>query len=236
MASPPEHSQRQSPRRAGLQDPGSASRVPDGVPGRAKPMRSDREGPVAGVVLAAGSSSRMGQDKLLLRLDGESVLRRAVRRALAAGLDPVIVVLGHGANPRVRDELAGLAVHPVVNPDPSRGIQTSRQVGIAAVPREACAAVLLLADMPFVTEEMIAALVRRYRESTAPLVISEYGEVQAPPTLYGRSLFSELLAAEGDEGAKRVIQRHAGEAVVVAWPAAALADLDRPEDYERLRE
>jgi molybdenum cofactor cytidylyltransferase len=198
-------------------------------------MQSDRAGPVAGIVLAAGFSTRMGQNKLLLRLDGESILRRAVRRALSAGLDPVIVVLGHEAE-RGRDELAELAVHPVVNPDPSRGIRTSRQAGIAAVPAQACAAVLLLADMPFVTEEMIAALVRRYRESAAPLVISEYGGAQAPPTLYDRSLFPELLAAEGDEGAKRVIQRHAREAVAVAWPAAALADVDRPEDYERLRE
>ncbi len=101
---------------------------------------------------------------------------------------------------------------------------------------EACAAVLLLADMPYVTEEMIVALVRRYRESTAPLVLSEYAGAQAPPTLYDRCLFPELLAAEGDEGSKKVIQRHVGEALAVAWPAAALADLDRPEDYERLRE
>ena len=198
-------------------------------------MRSERAGPVAGIVLAAGFSTRMGQNKLLLRLDGESILRRSVHRALSAGLDPVIVVLGHEAE-RGRDELAGLAVHPVVNPDPSRGIQTSRRAGIEAVPAQARAAVLLLADMPFVTEEMIAALIRRYRETAAPLVISEYDGAQAPPTLYDRSLFPELLAAEGDEGAKRVIQRHAREAVAVAWPAAALADLDRPEDYERLRE
>ena len=197
-------------------------------------MHTERAGSVAGVVLAAGSSTRMGQNKLLLPIGGESILRRAVRRALSAGLDPVIVVVGPEA-PRVRAELVGLSVHPVANPDPSRGIQTSRQAGIAAVPPEARAAVFLLADMPFVTEEMIAALVRRYRESTAPLVISEYEGAQAPPTLYDRALFPELLAAEGDEGSKTVIQRHAAEAVAVAWPAAALADLDRPEDYELLR-
>jgi len=197
-------------------------------------MRPERAGPVAGVVLAAGPSTRMGENKLFLRLEGETVLVRAVRRAIAAGLDPVIVVLGHEAE-RARTELSGLPCLPVVNPDYARGLNASARAGIAAIPASARAAVVLLADMPFVTDRMIAALVERYRESDAPLVISEYGGIQAPPTLYDRSLFAEVGDAEGEGCGKRVVRRHRSEAAAVAWPAAALADLDRPQDYELVK-
>lgn len=197
-------------------------------------MRLDRQGPVAGVVLAAGSSKRMGQNKLLLRLDGEALVRRAARRALAAGLDPVVVVLGHEAE-LVALELTGLTVRIVVNADHAGGIHTSRRAGLAAVPSETHAAVVLLADMPFVTEQMLATLVARYRESDALLVASEYAGEPAPPALYDRALFSEIAGLEGEGRGKQVVGRHAGEVITVAWPAAALEDLDRPEDFERAR-
>lgn len=191
---------------------------------------------IAGVLLAAGSSSRMGgPNKLLLALEGESLVRRAAKRALAAGLDPVIVVLGHDAD-RVRNELAGLAVIPVVNPHPERGVNGSLRTGIAAVPEDAAAAIVLLADMPFVTAQMIRAVAARFRESRAPLVISDYGGFQAPPTLYGRSLFAEALALDdGEGGGKAVVARNLARAEAVSWPRERLRDLDRPEDWDGLR-
>ncbi len=194
---------------------------------------SQKRRPVAGVLLAAGASSRMGSNKLFLSLEGESLLRRALRSALEAKLHPVIVVVSPGAD-RVRAELSDRACSLVENPDPSRGMHTSLAAGIAALPTESAAAVVLLADMPLVTGRMIGALVERYRGGGAKLVISEYGGVQAPPTLYDRALFEELLGADRGCG-KSVIARHAGEAERMRWPAAALADLDRPEDYERFR-
>jgi molybdenum cofactor cytidylyltransferase len=176
----------------------------------------------------------MGQNKLLFRLGGETLLRRAVRNALAAGLDPVIVVVGHEAE-RVLEELSGLAITPVFNAEYARGINRSLKTGIAAVPGGACAAVVMLADMPLVTHRMVAALVERYRDSDAPVVVSDYGGVQAPPTLYGRCVFPELGALEGEGCGKQVVRKHAKEAAAVSWPAAALTDVDRPEDYERAR-
>lgn len=199
-------------------------------------MPVERTGTVAGVVLAAGSSTRMGKNKLLFDLEGEPVVRRAVRRAAAAGLDPVIAVLGHEAQ-LVRRELDGLAppCHIVVNPDYARGINFSLKTGIAALPATAAAAVVILADMPLVTAEMIATLVTRYRASGAPLVISDYEGVNAPPMLYDRALFQELRAMEGEGCGRQVVRRHRARAVVVGWPAAALTDLDVPSDYERVR-
>lgn len=189
--------------------------------------------PVAGIVLAAGASTRMGRNKLLLPIGGEPLLRRAVRRALEAGLDPVAVVVGHEAD-RAREALAGLACRIVPNPDHAQGQQTSVRAGIRAVEGGSPAAVVLLADMPFVTAAMVSELVRRHRETGAPLVLSDYEGVQAPPTLYARALFPELAAADGEGCSKRVIARHEREAVRVPWPAASLADLDRPDDYERV--
>jgi molybdenum cofactor cytidylyltransferase len=186
--------------------------------------------PVAGIVLAAGTASRMGRNKMLLELDGESVLRGAVRRALAAGLSPLLVVLGHEAE-RARRELDGLPCTPVVNPLYEQGMSTSLQAGVAALPAASPAALVLLADMPFVTAAMLAGLVGRYRATRPPLVISEYGGVHAPPMLYDRSLFAEVLAMSGGRCGKQIVARHRHEAEAMDWPAAALADLDVPEDY-----
>jgi molybdenum cofactor cytidylyltransferase len=186
---------------------------------------------VAAVVLAAGSSSRMGRNKLLLPLDGETMVRRAARTAVAA-TDRVVVVIGHDAA-RVRAELDGLACAVVMNPDHARGTGTSVHAGVRAA-AGADAVVVVLADMPFVTTDMIAALVGRYRATGAPLVVSHYGDVQAPPTLYDRSLFAELLAIDDERGAKQVARRHEDEAEVVAWPESALQDVDSPADYEKV--
>ena len=190
---------------------------------------TNRPARVAGIVLAAGSSVRMGRNKLLLELAGQSVVRRAVSRALAV-LDPVIVVLGHEAE-RVRRELAGLSCRVVVNPEHGRGVETSVRAGVAALPAGADAAVMLLADMPLVTPAMLAALLERFRATGAVLVISRYEETIAPPHLYARSLFAELAAAGSG---KAVIGRHRADAEVLTWPAAGLADLDLPADRERV--
>jgi molybdenum cofactor cytidylyltransferase len=198
-------------------------------------MSAEHQGAtVAGVVLAAGSSSRMGTNKLFLSLAGETVLQRAVRTATAAGLEPVVVVLGHESE-RARAALAGLRCLPVENPDFAQGINTSLRTGIAALPASAAAALVLLADMPFVTAEMLAAVVSRYREGSARLVVSNYAGVDAPPILYDRSLFPELRALKGDGCGKQVVKRHRSEAVQLAWPAGALTDLDLPADVERVR-
>jgi molybdenum cofactor cytidylyltransferase len=188
---------------------------------------------VAAVVLAAGSSIRMGRNKLLLELGGETLVRRAVRAA-AAGADDVVVVLGHD-EPRMRAELAGLACTPVVNPDHEEGAGTSVRTGVRRLAADADAIVVALADMPFVTAEMIATLARRYRETRPLLVVSHYGDVQAPPTLYDRALFAELLRIPDERGAREVARRHEREAVVVRWPERALRDVDVPADYERVR-
>lgn len=198
-------------------------------------MPFERAGAVAGIVLAAGTSTRMGQNKLFLELDAEMLVHRAVRRAVEAGLEPVFVVLGHEAD-RVRRAIGTLHCQPVVNHDYATGVNSSLRAGIHAVSEAAApAVVVVLADMPFVTAAMIETLVHEYRRSEAPLVISDYGGVNAPPVLYDRSLFGELAMSEGRGCGKHVVKQHRHQARSVAWPVEALADLDVPEDVERVR-
>ncbi|HEY6910950.1 MAG TPA: nucleotidyltransferase family protein [Myxococcales bacterium] len=188
---------------------------------------------IAGVVLAAGLSSRMGTNKMLLRLGGTSVVRRAVSTALEAGLDPVVVVLGHEGG-RIRAELEGLPCTPVENADYAQGMNTSLRAGIRALPEDVEGAVVLLGDMPLVDASMLRSLADRFHGSRPKLLVSTYGDVLAPPILYGRPLFEELRALDEKACGKSVVKRHRGEAVELAWPAERLSDLDVPEDLHRI--
>ena len=183
---------------------------------------------VAGVVLAAGTSSRMGENKLLLRLGGQSVLRRAVLTAATAGLDPVLVVLGHDAD-RTRAEVQDLPCTPVLNPRYAEGPHTSLRAGAAALPESCAAAVVLLADMPRVSPAMVERLVALHR-SGARLVVSHYEGVDAPPVLYDHTFFDELGALEDPASGKAILARHPSELVRVSFPRHALVDLDVPDD------
>lgn len=172
----------------------------------------------------------MGRNKLLLEVAGETLVRRAVRVSREAGLDPVVVVTGH-ARERIEREIADLDCTPVFNADHRAGIQTSAASGVAGVAGACDAAVVMLADMPFVTARMLRTLVERYTAEASPLVVSRYGgEVNAPPMLYDRVLFPEVTRMRAGCG-REVVRRHHDRAVQVDWPAARLRDLDRPEDY-----
>ncbi len=175
----------------------------------------------------------MGRNKLLLEVEGEPVIVRAVRRATAAGLNPVIVVLGHEAD-LVEAALHGLDCTTVHNVEFARGKNTSVELGIAMVPPDVSAALVLLPDMPLVTSQMLELLVERRRATRSPLVVSRYGDVAAPPILYDRWLFSEFDGSAGEACGKRILRTHRDEAVFVDWPEVALTDLDSPADYEMI--
>lgn len=204
-----------------------------GIAGRGTAERGTAERGIAGIVLAAGASTRMGRNKLLLHVGGETLVRRAVRLAGEAGLDPVILVTGRFRE-AVEREVEDLDCEPTFNPDHEHGIQTSVAAGVSAVPGDCGAAVVMLPDMPFVTARMVRTLVERHAESGVPLVASRYGEVNAPPILYGRRLFGEVSRMRAGCG-REVVRRHRERAVQVDWPADRLRDLDRPGDYDAVR-
>ena len=187
---------------------------------------------VAGIVLAAGASRRMGRNKMLLELEGEALVRRAARRALAAGLSPVVVVLGHEAD-RARAALADLGVEIALNPDFAGPSSGSLHAALDLLGEDVGAAVVLLGDMVHVSEAALAELMHRARSSDAPLVVSRYGDVTAPPLLFRRLLFGELQAWTGEGCGKAVVQAHQHEALYVDRGPEMLEDVDTPEDFQK---
>lgn len=190
---------------------------------------------VGAVILAAGSSSRMGSPKQILQFRGMSLVRRAAVAALDAGCSPVIVVTGANAA-LTRGELDGLDVADVLNTDWETGIASSIRAGIdglISAHADVDAAVVMLCDQPHVTAAVISALIAARRNTASPIVASTYVESFGVPALFGKELFTELARLEGTAGAKQVIKRHASEAHFLPFPFGNV-DVDTPEDFSRL--
>lgn len=198
-------------------------------------MAESNSAGVGAVVLAAGSSSRMGRPKQTLQYRGESLLRWAALAALGAGCRPVVVVTGANAG-LSRRELDGLDVREVFNPLWETGMASSIRAGVEGLlsaDADVDAAVLLLCDQPHVTADVISRLVDAHHTNGSPIVASAYGENFGVPVLFGRTHFAELTRLEGVAGAKQVIKRFAAEARFLSFPGGEV-DVDTPEDFSRL--
>jgi molybdenum cofactor cytidylyltransferase len=186
-------------------------------------------------VLAAGVGSRMGRPKQLLMLHGETLVHRAARTAIEAGLDDVVVVIGQAAD-EVERALSFLPVRIVRNTRYLEGMSTSLRSGLEGLGRDWRAVVVMLGDQPLLSPEIVRSIAAAYVSSAAPLVVPVFAGRRGNPVLFDRSLLPELLAVEGDAGARDVVWRHALEAVEVPFEdAQAQFDLDTPDDYEAAR-
>jgi molybdenum cofactor cytidylyltransferase len=189
---------------------------------------------IAAVVLAAGLSRRMGRPKVLLDWGGAPVIRRAVERALAGGVDEVVVVVG-GEGDGIRRALDGLPVRFVVNPTPEAGQASSIACGIRALGPEVEAALIVLGDQPTLPREVIPRLLETFRLTGKPVVAPLYRGVQGNPVLFATALFPELGALGGDRGARPLLEKAPARVALVPFDLPVPADLDTPEEYERLR-
>jgi molybdenum cofactor cytidylyltransferase len=186
---------------------------------------------IAVLLLAAGSSRRMGRPKLLLELGGRTLVRRAVEQALAAGPGEVVVVVGPNRDEMAR-ALAGSGARLVDNPDHLTGMASSMRVGVAALAPETEAVVVLLGDQPFQGPEVIPALVGEYRASGRPIVVPVYAGQRGNPVLFDRSVFPELLVQQGDQGGRAVITADPARVATVAFESEQpQRDLDTWDDY-----
>jgi molybdenum cofactor cytidylyltransferase len=186
----------------------------------------------AGIVLAAGGSQRFGQPKQLLTWRGRPFVRSVCETALAAGLDPVVAVLGAYSH-EVEVALADLPVSLAQNSHWAEGQSTSARAGLAALPPNAGAAVFLLADQPQVPPELIAALVERRSLTGHPLIAPLVDGRRGNPVLFGWETFAEFVNLSGDEGGRALFRRYDADYIPWLDPAAAL-DVDTPADYARL--
>ena len=189
------------------------------------------------VLLAAGESARMGTPKQLLQFRGRSLLRGAAEEAVASGCRPVVVVLGAFAS-RLAGEVADLDVRTVINLGWREGMGGSIRAGMTALLTGPAgdaveSVVIMLGDQPFCTAAYLRQLVARQEERGCSAVASSYRGTCGVPALFSRSLFPELLALRGPEGARRILQRHTGETLEVPF-AAGETDVDTAEDYDRL--
>ncbi len=190
---------------------------------------------IAAVILAAGASTRFGKPKQLLDWGGVPLLAHATDVALAAGLEPVIVVLGCQAE-AARAALGTRPARAVMNWRWEEGMSASVQMGLAALPPTTDAAIFLQCDQPLVTPGLLRALVACFEETGAPIVYPTRAGRRSTPVLFARRLFSELAAISGDEGGRSLITRYKKDvATVEVADSNLLTDVDTPADYEQLQ-
>lgn len=189
---------------------------------------------ICGIVLAGGTSSRLGQPKQLLTLEGRPVLQHVVDAAAAGGLDETVVVLGHRAEEVKAALRLPAAARTAVNPDFAAGQSTSLRVGLASAGSEAQAAVVLLGDQPGISPEAIRAVIDAYIRTGGRVVRAWYGARPGHPVLLDRTVWQEVGAEEGDRGARDLLARHPDWEVRVELGGAPPPDLDTWEDYKRL--
>jgi molybdenum cofactor cytidylyltransferase len=202
-----------------------------------RPVESHRAPSVPAIVLAAGLASRMGRNKLTTDIGGKPLLRHVVDAALQSHAAGVTVVTGNNA-PDVRSALDGMPVKFVHNPDFSEGLSTSLRAGIRAIPDDADGAIILLGDMPDVGAGLVDRLIAAFNpgEGRAICVAAHQGR-RGNPVLWSRQFFPEILALDGDVGAKQIMASN-DDAVceVEAGNDAPLIDIDTPEalaEYSR---
>jgi len=193
-------------------------------------------GRVAGIILAAGKSSRMGRMKLLLDVHGKPMLGHVLENALRSALDEVIVVLGE-EHERILERIDFKGAAVVFNPDFLNGQSTSLKAGIAAVGESCGAALFLLGDLPLVSPGVIDAILKKHKATHAPIVVPVFAGKRGNPVLLARSLFPMVLALEGDTGARPLLAAYKDliETVDVEHDGIHL-DVDTWEDYLGIQE
>ncbi len=187
------------------------------------------------VVLAAGTSSRLGQPKQLLDLGGEPILNHVLRAAAISRVAGMVLVLGHEAT-AISGGIGDFGQHTVVNANYADGQSTSLKVGIAALPAQAAAAVILLGDQPLVTSALIDHLIGRFiaENCMTKIVQARYGRISAPPVLIGRGWFAGLYGLTGDHGARELIRDHRDQVRFVESDQDRPFDIDTLDDYTEL--
>jgi molybdenum cofactor cytidylyltransferase len=189
----------------------------------------------AGIILAAGESTRFGSPKQLLDWKGKSFVRQVAETALQAGLWPVVVVTGFHSS-EVESTLSGLPVIIIHNPNFQQGQSTSIRTGLSALPHSIGSAIFLLADQPQIPVDVIRALVESHTNKmqaiVAPLVLDNR---RANPVLFDRAAFPDLTQLTGDIGGRAIFSKYKVE--YIPWhDDILLLDVDNPEDYQRLVE
>lgn len=187
------------------------------------------------IILAAGTSTRMGAVKQLLRLDDRPLLQHVLDHVCASGVSEIVLVLGASAE-AIRREIDPHNSRVVINDAYLQGMGTSLKTGLSAVEPEAEAAIIVLADQPFVQPATLDRLITEHRRSKAQIVIPTYRGFRGNPILLDRSVFPEVMALNGDIGCRAIFGSHVeGIVKLPVDDVGILLDIDRQSDLKALR-
>jgi molybdenum cofactor cytidylyltransferase len=190
---------------------------------------------IVAVVLSAGESSRMGQPKALLPIDGQTFIERIVAALKHAGLERIVVVLGFNAE-ELRRQIEHLPVEIVVNPDYQQGQLSSLQAAIRYLESDQnCDGMMVhLVDHPYIDPKLVGAMLREFKKSPSMIVVPRHRGKRGHPVIFSCALFGELLNAPMDQGAKAVVNAHRDETLEIDTEEVGVTlDIDTPELYRQ---
>lgn len=190
---------------------------------------------VVAVVLAAGSSARMGRTKLMLSTMGRPMLQCVLDTLRKTKLEGVVVVLG-ASEGEVRRSIRFQEEKVVVNVRYAEGMSASLKAGIASVEKGTDAVLVVLGDMPLLSAATVDRLIGAYKRSKNKVVVPTYHGRRGNPVIIDKSLFTEVMKLGGDVGAKAVVAANRASTLEVpVEDIGTVVDVDRMADYEALR-
>lgn len=189
---------------------------------------------IAGIVLAAGESRRMGETKQLLPLGDGTILEQVVKNLLESNLGEIIVVLGYQAQ-TVSERIADKPVKKVVNLDFQQGIGSSIRKGVSQISEVVDAIMIALGDQPLVGKEVINKLIDAFYEGRQGIIVPVYKGMRGHPVVFDRKYRAELLKLEGDVGGKKIIENHSDDVLEIGVNSqGVIVDIDTRSEYELL--
>jgi molybdenum cofactor cytidylyltransferase len=192
---------------------------------------------ISAVVLAAGRSQRMGEQKLLLPVGGKAVLQRVLESALASELAEIVCVVRSFEPLRRYVSITDERLLWLINYAADRGQSTSVIAGLWAIHPDSEGAMFLVGDQPMIRSDLINALIKRFKTTDALIVGPSCRGITRNPVIFRREIFPEILKLTGDRGGRVLIERYRDKTALLEWPdELPFIDIDVPADYERLKE
>ena len=190
---------------------------------------------IVAVVLSAGESSRMGQPKALLPIDGETFIERIVAALKQTKVGKIIVILGHNAR-ELQSKISHLPVEILINTDYKLGQLSSLQLAVRNLqPDLDCDGMLVhLVDHPYLAPALVEEMIRRFYETRKRIIVPKFHGKRGHPVIFSNALFDEILSAPMEEGAKAVVNAHRAETLEIETEEEGIAvDIDTPELYQQ---
>jgi len=188
---------------------------------------------ISAIVLAAGLSSRMGFQKLLLPFAGKTVIEHIVDQLLASAIDKIYVVVGHQAN-RLTEQISDSSVSIVTNPNYESGMLSSVRCGLESLPPDCNAALVALGDQPAVTSELVDKMLHSFTKSKKGVLVPLYHGKRGHPVLVSTHYREEIMTSYDDVGLRGLLHTHPDDVFELnVSTSTVLQDMDYPEDYKR---